>query len=298
MTVPPSPPSRRHHRHGRYRPRPRTGRHRTRRKGDPRRRSLMWIWSGAQAFAAAIRCRRALTPMPASLFESGELDLVHICTPPQSHVLLALQAHDGRRRGARREADRAEPARNGSCSSLSERETGVPVLTVFQHRFGAGRPADSATLADSGVLGPPPRRHLRDACGTATTPTSLSRGEVAGTSKAADRRWATASTSSICLLAVLGPWSRVSAFAARQSPARPIPRTCRSRSPTSRTARLPRSSTRVRLAATRRRACGSTTSSPRSEVEHLCGYTNEDWTFTPAPGHEHLAARWADSTGG
>ena len=30
--------------------------------------------------------------MPVSLFESGELDLVHICTPPQSHVLLALQA--------------------------------------------------------------------------------------------------------------------------------------------------------------------------------------------------------------
>jgi predicted dehydrogenase len=29
-------------------------------------------------------------------------------------------------------------------------------------------------------------------------------------------------------------------------------------------------------------------------VQHLYGYTSEDWTFTPAPGHEHLAARWAE----
>ena len=28
------------------------------------------------------------------------------------------------------------------------------------------------------------------------------------------------------------------------------------------------------------------------EVEHLYGYTDADWTFTAAPGHEELAALW------
>jgi predicted dehydrogenase len=29
------------------------------------------------------------------------------------------------------------------------------------------------------------------------------------------------------------------------------------------------------------------------EVEHLYGYTDSDWTVTPAPGHEELLDRWS-----
>ncbi|GAB4000223.1 hypothetical protein GCM10029992_31460 [Glycomyces albus] len=33
------------------------------------------------------------------------------------------------------------------------------------------------------------------------------------------------------------------------------------------------------------------------EVEHLYGYTEADWRFTPAPGHEHLAELWRAEPG-
>jgi predicted dehydrogenase len=29
------------------------------------------------------------------------------------------------------------------------------------------------------------------------------------------------------------------------------------------------------------------------ELEHLYGYQNADWTITPAPGHEDIAAAWS-----
>ena len=150
----------------------------------------------------------------------------------------------------------------------SERETGVPILTVFQHRFGQAAldSARSPTPVSWVVPRSPPARP----CGTAMTPTSLSRGEVAGTWKVVDPRWATASTSSIScsLFSVRG---HASAHSQRDSPARPIPKTCRSRSPNSRTARLPRSSTPW-FPRERRRACGSTTNSPRRRSS-TCGDT-------------------------
>ena len=93
------------------------------------------------------------------------------------------------------------------------------------------------------------------------------------------------------LLAVLGPWRRLSAFAARQA--------------------LPTDTEDVSMAVVdvRERRTGDRVNSivsPREssrlrfdfeyatvEVEHVYGYTDADWPFTPAPGHEHLAAAWA-----
>ena len=34
------------------------------------------------------------------------------------------------------------------------------------------------------------------------------------------------------------------------------------------------------------------------ELEHLYGYDDSNWRFTPAPGQEHLAAMWADGQAG
>jgi predicted dehydrogenase len=95
------------------------------------------------------------------------------------------------------------------------------------------------------------------------------------------------------LFAVLGPWSRVSAFAARQS--RPTDT----------------EDVSIALAEFENGALATIVNSvvsPRetsrlrfdyefatAEVEHLYGYTNQDWTFTPAPGHEHLAELWEET---
>ena len=92
------------------------------------------------------------------------------------------------------------------------------------------------------------------------------------------------------LLAVLGPWARVSAFAVRQS--RPTDT----------------EDVSIALAQFDNGAVATIVNSvvsPREtsrlrfdyeyatvEVEHLYGYAENDWTFTPAPGHEDLARLW------
>ena len=93
------------------------------------------------------------------------------------------------------------------------------------------------------------------------------------------------------LLAVLGPWRRLSAFAARQA--------------------LPTDTEDVSMAVVEFENGALATVvnsivSPREssrlrfdfeyatvEVDHVYGYSDADWTFTPAKGHEHLAAAWA-----
>ena len=245
----------------------------------------------AQAFAAEFGAARTYTDAGA-LFEAEDLDLVHICTPPQSHVLLALQAQKAGV-AALVEKPIALSLREMDLLVASERETGVPILTVFQHRFGQAA-LRLRTLADSGVLGRPQ---------VATCETMWYRDD-AYFAVPWRGRWDVEGGGPTMghgihqfdlLLAVLGPWSRVSAFAARQS--RPTDT----------------EDVSIALAEFKNGALATVVNSvvsPRetsrlrfdyefatAEVEHLWGYTNEDWTFTPAPGHEHLAELW-DSTGG
>src|SRR5690606_11335280 len=92
------------------------------------------------------------------------------------------------------------------------------------------------------------------------------------------------------LLAILGPWQSVSAMAARQT------RPTDTEDVSVAVARFengalatvvnsivsPRESSRLRF----------DFEYATVEVEHVYGYTEADWTFTAAPGHEDLAARW------
>ena len=245
----------------------------------------------AQAFAAEFGAERSYTDA-ASLFAGEELDLVHVCTPPQSHVPLALQAQKAGV-AALVEKPIALSLREMGLLVASERETGVPVLTVFQHRFGQAA-LRLRTLAESGALGRPQ---------VATCETMWYRDDDYFAVPWRGR-WDVEGVGPTMghgihqfdlLLAVLGPWSRVSAFAARQS--RPTDT----------------EDVSIALAEFKNGALATVVNSvvsPRetsrlrfdyefatAEVEHLWGYTNEDWTFTPAPGHEQLAELW-DSTGG
>ena len=87
------------------------------------------------------------------------------------------------------------------------------------------------------------------------------------------------------LFAIFGRWSRVSAFAARQ----PRPTDTEDVSMA-----LVRFENDALATVVNSLVSPHETSRLRFdfeyasvEVQHLYGYTSEDWTFTPAPGHEH-----------
>lgn len=103
----------------------------------------------AAAFAAEWHVPATYASM-ALLLESEELDLVHICTPPATHVDLAVQCL----RAAVMPVLEKPPAL--SLEQMDrllevERQAGVPVVVVFQHRFGAGAERLRALGASSGA---------------------------------------------------------------------------------------------------------------------------------------------------
>lgn len=242
--------------------------------------------SRARGFADEFGAPRTYSDA-AALFAAEELDLVHICTPPQSHVPLALLAQ---RAGvpALVEKPIALSLREVDELVRSEAETGIPVLTVFQHRFGAAA-LQLRRLAAAGRLGRP----LVATCETLWyRPDEYfdvpwrGRWEVEGGGPTMGH----GIHQFDLLLAVLGPWARVSAFAARQL--RPTDT----------------EDVSIAVAEFENGALATVVNSvvsPRetsrlrfdyefatAEVEHLYGYADSDWTFTPAPGHEHLADEW------
>jgi len=240
----------------------------------------------AHAFAAEYGVSSAYADA-AELLRTEELDLVHICTPPGSHTPLALLAQ---RAGVMPlvEKPTALSLRELDDMIEAEHETGVPVLTVFQHRFGPAA-RHLAGLVASGRLGRP----LVATCETLWYRDDeyfavpwRGRWEVEGGGPTMGH----GIHQFDLLLAILGPWSTVSAFAGRQS--------------------RPTDTEDVSIALTRFENGALATVvnsvvSPREtsrlrfdfehatvELEHLYGYTSGDWTFTPAPGHEELSALW------
>lgn len=225
----------------------------------------------------------------AALLAGEHLDLVHICTPPQTHVPLAITAL---RAGVPALIEKPTALSLAEMDELVavSRETGVPALTVFQHRFGAAAQRLIRLLND-GVLGRP----LVATCETLwlRTPDYFDlpwrgRWDVEGGGPTMGH----GIHQFDLLLAVLGPWARLTAFAARQS--------------------LPTDTEDVSMAVVEfdngtLATVVNSIVSPREtsrlrfdferatvEVEHLYGYTDADWTFTPAPGSERLAELWTD----
>lgn len=241
----------------------------------------------ARAFAEQVAPTAAVYADAAALLAGEDLGLVHICTPPKTHVPLAVLALDAGVPALIEKPTALSLAEMDVLVAASER-TGIPAVTVFQHRYGTAA-RRLALLAREGTLG----RALVATCETLwhRTPAYFDlpwRG-----------RWGVEGGGPTMghgihqydlMLSVLGPWSRLTAFAARQS--------------------LPTDTEDVAMAVVEFEGGALATVvnsivSPREtsrvrfdfeyatvEVEHLYGYSDADWTFTPAPGHEELAAVW------
>ncbi|MCC3761505.1 Gfo/Idh/MocA family oxidoreductase [Glycomyces sp. TRM65418] len=229
----------------------------------------------------------------AAMLEKERLDLVHVCTPPQTHVPLAIAAM---RAGVPVLVEKPTALSLAEMDELADVQaaTGTPVLTVFQHRYGPAA-VRLRRLAAAGALGRP----LVATCETLWYRDDAyfdvpwrGRWEVEGGGPTMGH----GIHQFDLLLSILGPWAEITALAGRLS--------------------RPTNTEDVSMALDRFKNGAMATVvnsvvSPREasrlrfdfehatvELEHLYGYRDADWRFTPAPGHEDLADRWnaADQT--
>ncbi|MEV0380457.1 Gfo/Idh/MocA family oxidoreductase [Nonomuraea sp. NPDC050643] len=227
------------------------------------------------------------------LLREEELDVVHLCTPPQSHAPLAIACLEAGVTALVEKPPTLSLAEFDAVIEAESRSTGH-VATVLQHRFGAGA-VRLRRLAEAGELGRPL---------LATCLTQWYRDEDyyavpwRGT-------WASEGGGPTMghgihqfdlLLAVLGPWREVTAVAARQ--ARSVDTEDVSMALVTfengavatvvNSVVSPRQTSELRFDYERATV----------EVEHLYGYTDDDWTVTPAPGHEGVTSLWAAGPSG
>lgn len=222
------------------------------------------------------------------LLREEQVDLVHLCTPPQLHAPQAVECLEA---GVTALVEKPPTLSLAEFDTLIEAEhrSTAHVATVLQHRFGTGA-IRLRRLQESGDLGRPL---------LATCVTQWYRDEAyyavpwRGTweSEGGGPTMGHGIHQFDLLLSILGPWREVTAVAARQ--ARPVDT----------------EDVSMALVTFENGAVATVVNSvvsPRQtselrfdyehatvEVEHLYGYTDDDWTITPAPGHENVSDLWA-----
>ncbi|MEE2524235.1 Gfo/Idh/MocA family oxidoreductase [Pseudarthrobacter sp. J75] len=232
----------------------------------------------------------------ASLEEAARLglDVVAICTPPSSHALLAKEALA---LGLNAVVEKPPALSLRELKELQEAEaaSGKSVSCIFQHRFG-GAAQKLERLQRSGALGKP----LTGYCNT------LWFRDQAYFDVPWRGQWDVEGGGPTMghgihqfdlLLHLWGPWQEVTAFAGRLA---------------RRTETEDVSMAVVRFGSGALSTVINSVISPREtsqlrfdyenatvEVEHLYGYDDSHWRFTPAPGMEHLQELWdADTSEG
>lgn len=232
-------------------------------------------------------------PSLTDLLREREVDLIHLCTPPRLHAPLALECLAA---GVTVLVEKPPTLSLAELDTLieAERRSTAHVATVFQHRFGAGahRLRELVTAGELGrsLLATCLTQWYRDAAYFAVPWRGTWESEGGGPTMGHGIHQFD------LLLSVLGPWEEVSAMAARR--ARP-------------TDTEDVSMALVTFADGTLATVVNSLVSPREtsslrfdferatvELEHLYGYTDADWTITPAPGHEEVAKSWPPGTAG
>jgi predicted dehydrogenase len=241
----------------------------------------------ARAFAEEWRVPRSYASLGELLLEE-EVDVVHVCTPPAQHASLALECLAA---GVTALVEKPPALSLAELDELvaAERRSPAWVATVFQHRFGAGA-VRLRRMAAAGELGRPllatcATQWYRDDAYFAVPWRGSWENEGGGPTMGHGIHQFD------MLLSVLGPWQEVTAIAARQARD---------------TQTEDVSMALVTFASGAVASVVNSVVSPREtsqlrfdyeratvEVEHLYGYTDDDWTVTPTPGHEELVSRWA-----
>jgi len=241
----------------------------------------------AQAFATKWDIPAVYSSLT-ELLAAGDVDLVHLCTPPSSHVPLAAECLAA---NVNVFVEKPPTLSLDELDTLldAERASSAQVVCVFQHRFGSGA-VRLRELAANGVLGRP----LVALCNTTWYRDDEYfampwRGtfEVEGGGPTMGH----GIHQFDLLLSILGPWEKVTAIAGRQ--ARPTKT----------------EDVSMALVTFENGAMASIVNSlvsPRQtselrfdyenatvELEHLYGYKNENWTITPGPSQDEVASAWS-----
>ncbi|HZC25584.1 MAG TPA: Gfo/Idh/MocA family oxidoreductase [Actinopolymorphaceae bacterium] len=106
----------------------------------------------AEALVALVPTARSATDVDRVLADPT-IDLVSVCTPPFTHLDLALRALDGGKHVVVEKPVAASPAEVDRLSAAAS-AAGRLVVPVFQYRFARG-PRQLRRLIDSGLTGPP-----------------------------------------------------------------------------------------------------------------------------------------------
>ncbi|MDQ7909897.1 Gfo/Idh/MocA family oxidoreductase [Phytohabitans sp. ZYX-F-186] len=221
------------------------------------------------------------------LLDAQQLDLVHLCTPPEQHAPLALRCL---RAGASVLVEKPPTLSLAEFDALAaaEHDSTGHVATVFQHRFGSAA-TRLRRMAAAGELGRP----LLATCATQWyRDDDYFAAPWRGTweSEGGGPTMGHGIHQFDLLLSILGPWREVTALAARQ--ARPTDTEDVSMALVSfdngAVASVVNSVVSPRQTSTLRFDYEHAT----VEVEHLYGYDDKDWTLTPAPGHDAVLAGW------
>ena len=223
--------------------------------------------------------------------DSGRLDLAHICTPPSSHAPLAVQCLRAGVPVLLEKPPALSLAQVDELLAVSE-STGVDVAVAFQHRFGSGARRARALLA---VDGAPEQGIGRPLVATSHT---LWYRDAEYFAVPWRGHWDVEGGGP-----TMGDGTPVRSSAGVARPLDGGHRPGRTPGAGHRTADV--SMAVVRFASGALATVVNSVVSPRQtsslridteratlEVEHLYGYTDADWTFTAAPGHEELAALW------
>jgi predicted dehydrogenase len=222
-----------------------------------------------------------------TLLAAQEVDLVHICTPPHTHAPLALACL---RAGVNALVEKPPTLSLAEVSELAEaqRHSSAHVATVFQHRFGSGA-VRLRRIQAAGELGRP----LLATCATQWYRDDEYfampwRGNW--TNEGGGPTMGHGIHQFDLLLSVLGEWQEVTAVAARQ--ARAIETEDVSMALVRFTNGCVASVVNSVVSPRQTSAIRFDYERATVEVEHLYGYTDDDWTVTPAPGHADIAQRW------
>jgi predicted dehydrogenase len=224
----------------------------------------------------------------AELLGQEQVDVFHLCTPPQQHTPLAIECLNANVNVLVEKPTALSLAEIDELLA-AERRSSAHLATVFQHRFGTaavrlrrmteagdlGRPllATCSTLwyRDDEYYAVPWRGAWETEGGGPTMGHGIHQFDL--------------------LLSVLGPWQQVRALAVRQ--ARDIQTEDVSMAlvtfANGAVASVINSVVSPRQTSTLRFDYERAT----VEVEHLYGYVDADWTVTPAPGHDGLVRQWS-----